>query len=75
MFCNLIMNDPRNFTVGDIDAGEHGLLCLTLKQDGSIGQNTYDFLLVCYRNFGRISCRFSASQFYAEMISLGNCGR
>ena len=50
-------------------------MCSKIVEDGVIGQNTYDFLSVFYNNFGRISCRFSASQFYAEMISLGNCGR
>jgi len=36
--------------------------------DGTIGQNTYDFLLVFCSNFGGISYHFSAT-----VILLGNC--
>ena len=32
-----------------------------LPGDGAMGQNTYDFLLVFYSNFGRISYRFFAA--------------
>jgi len=35
--------------------------CSKVIEDGAIRQNTYDFLLVFYSNFGRISCRFCAT--------------
>jgi len=35
--------------------------CFKVMEDGAIGQNTYDFLLVFYSNFGRISYRFCAT--------------
>jgi len=35
--------------------------CFKVIEDSAIGQNTYDFLLVFYSNFDRISCRFCAT--------------
>ena len=35
--------------------------CSKVVEHGTIGQNTYDFLLVFYGNFRRISCRFCAT--------------
>jgi len=35
--------------------------CSKVIEDGAIGQNTYDFLLVLYSNFGRNSHRFCAT--------------
>ena len=36
-------------------------LKIDLADDGAIGQVTYDFLLVFYNNFGRVSYRFCAT--------------
>jgi len=43
----------------------HGILswydletCSKVAEDSAVGQNTYDFLLVFYSNFDRISYRF-----------------
>jgi len=48
--------------------------CTYRCKDGTIGQNTFHFLLVfsvfC-SNFGRISYHFS--QFYVEITLLGDC--
>ena len=35
--------------------------CSNVIEEGAIGQNTYDFLLVFYSNFGRISYHFCAT--------------
>ena len=35
--------------------------CSKVIEDGAIGQNTHDFLLVFYSNIGRISYRFCAT--------------
>ena len=34
------------------------ITCSKVNGDSAIGQNTYDFLLVFYSNFGHISYRF-----------------
>jgi len=36
-------------------------MCSKVIEDGTIGQNMYDFLLVFYSSFGRISYRFCAT--------------
>ena len=36
-------------------------MCSKVTENGAIGQNTYEFLLVLYSNFGRISYCFSAT--------------
>jgi len=49
--------------------------CSEIIEDGAIGENTYDFLLVFYSNFDGISYRFYAcySEFYSEMTLLSHC--
>jgi len=56
-----------NFNGGWFVTGEHIVCwfdletCSKVIEDGTIGQNTYDFLLVSYSNCGRISYRFCAT--------------
>jgi len=47
--------------------------CSKVIEDDAIGQKTYDFLLVFYINFGRVSHRFRYSRFYVEVTLLGDC--
>jgi len=36
-------------------------ICSKVIEDGASGQNTYNFLLVFYSNFGRVSYHFCAT--------------
>jgi len=46
-------------------------VCSKVEEDGANGQNTRDFLLVVYSNFGRISALYS--RFYSKMTLPGDC--
>jgi len=59
-----------NFTAGAVFHGGKHIVCWfdletcsKVIEDNAIGQNTCDFLLVFYSDFGRISHQFSGTNF------------
>jgi len=65
--------------VGKVVYGEHIVswfdleTCSKIIEDGAIGQDTYDFLLVYYSNWPYLLPFLRYSQFNAEMTLLGDC--
>ena len=47
--------------------------CYKVIGDGAIEQNTYDFLLVFYSDFDRISYRFCATVNFMPKTLVGDC--